>query len=58
MSELCEFGEIQMQNNIEYLKCTIANGYCAYIRFCSNDKCLKMLPSYVDCIHRKLRTDI
>lgn len=54
MQGLCKFGEVKKINGIEYLECTIANGYCAFIRYCSNEKCLKMIERYKNCPNRRM----
>lgn len=55
MCEVCNFGKIDEENNVTYLHCEIVDGYCPFIRFCNNDNCIKMLPSYKDCKNRKLK---
>jgi len=49
MGKLCEFG-VYNQNGIEHsLMCSKMNYNCGFIRFCTTEKCLKMLPKYKEC---------
>lgn len=49
MDKLCDKGVLEDMNGKTYLKCTIFNGFCPYIRLCSNDSCIKMLQSFTNC---------
>ena len=55
MSNICENGVLSKENGVEYVKCNFTGVYCGQIRYCSNDKCIKMLPSYIKCKYRKLK---
>lgn len=55
MNNTCKYGEIAKENNVEYLMCTLVDNFCPYIRFCSNDMCLKMLPAFMDCRQKKIK---
>lgn len=55
MNNTCKYGEIAKENNVEYLNCTLADGYCPHVRFCSNDMCLKMTPAFRDCRQKKIK---
>ncbi len=54
MSYLCKYGTKVLENNVEILKCTIVDSYCAFFRFCPNDWCLKMTPASNNCIQKKI----
>ena len=52
MSDLCKYSKKIHKNNVEILECTIADSYCAFFRFCTNDWCLKMTPAADNCIQK------
>ena len=54
MSDLCKYGTEVLENNVQLVRCTIVDSYCAFFRFCPNDWCLKMTPASNDCIQKKI----
>jgi len=47
--KLCQKG-ILFQNSLEAsFKCSMDNLPCCFVRFCVQDRCFKMLSSYIRC---------
>jgi len=47
--KLCKNGEEKQINRGKYFICKISQNACAYVRFCNNDNCFKMLSSFKKC---------
>ena len=45
----CKNGEEKQINKGKYFICKITQNACAYVRFCNNDNCFKMLSSFKKC---------
>jgi hypothetical protein len=49
MATLCENAEEKQQGITRYLWCKQSNSICAFYRYCTNDRCLKMTEKYTQC---------
>ena len=56
MSNLCKNGIDKSIGIIAKLVCSIDNQNCCYTRWCNDKRCLKMIPSYLQC--RNLNVEV
>jgi len=49
MSNLCEFAEVIKENNAIGLRCKKSGNYCAFQRYCAENRCLEMRNNYLLC---------
>ena len=46
---LCPKGELIINGLSIHLRCTVDNLPCAFTRYCTTGRCLKMLGQYLGC---------
>ena len=49
MVTVCENAEEKQEGIARYLWCKKTNTICAFYRYCTNDRCLKMTEKYPTC---------
>ena len=47
--KLCEFGTYYNKGFNIYLMCNKTNSMCGFVRYCAEERCLKMIDSYSKC---------
>jgi hypothetical protein len=47
--KLCEFGICNNKGFNIYLMCNKTNSICVFVRYCAEERCLKMTDSYSKC---------
>lgn len=55
---LCKNGQYFNNGVTERLICKKDNKDCTYLRYCNEDRCIKMLPTYIQCLNYIDKTEV